>query len=219
VLDAHIAAFFRAVRELKLPPATVRARVAQWLAAPPPDHLLLVDPDAELRRILLAELRAATTMPVHEATPDDCAKPGALDGAIALCRPSKATLVRAALPMGVELITLQITSATSWLAPWLAPGKPKLAGHLIGVVSHWPEFLGIARTMLAAAGVPAEAVLFCDARGRGWQRGLGQASAVLCDAYTASLPALNRKRQTIVFPLLAESTRTMLSAYAQPTVL
>src|ERR1700733_11597098 len=37
-IDFHIAGFFRAARELGLPAAEVRARVAQWLAAPPPDH-------------------------------------------------------------------------------------------------------------------------------------------------------------------------------------
>ena len=35
ILDQHIATFFRAVRELGLPAAEVRGRVAQWLASPP----------------------------------------------------------------------------------------------------------------------------------------------------------------------------------------
>ena len=39
ILDFHIAGFFRAVRELNLDPELVRNRVAQWLAAPPPNHL------------------------------------------------------------------------------------------------------------------------------------------------------------------------------------
>jgi GntR family transcriptional regulator len=213
VLDTHIAAFFRAVRELGLPTATVRARVAQWLATPPPDHLLLIDPDPELRRILLTELQAATTMPVREAALDTCRKRSVLQGAITLCRPSKTDAVRAALPMGVELVTLQITSATSWLATRLGPGMPAPHGHLIGVASRWPEFLSIARTMLAAAGLPNDALLFRDARKTGWQRGLDQASAVLCDAYTATLPQL-KDQHRIVFPLLAEASRTMPAGYS-----
>jgi DNA-binding transcriptional regulator YhcF (GntR family) len=44
ILDGHIAGFFRAVRELHLPEETVRARVAEWLAAPRPDHFLVIDP-------------------------------------------------------------------------------------------------------------------------------------------------------------------------------
>jgi DNA-binding transcriptional regulator YhcF (GntR family) len=126
VLDLHIDGFFRAVRELRLPAETVRARVAQWLAAPPPDHFLLIDSDAEVRCILLTELRQHTASPVREASLEDCADAGMFRGAIALCRPSKAELVRAALPAGVELITLPITSATAWLTPWLPAPKDQL---------------------------------------------------------------------------------------------
>ena len=64
VLDRHIAGFFRAVRELGLSAGNVRARVAQWIAAPPPDHFVLIDPDAELRQILLAEIGQITNIPV-----------------------------------------------------------------------------------------------------------------------------------------------------------
>jgi DNA-binding transcriptional regulator YhcF (GntR family) len=210
VLDLHIDGFFRAVRELRLPAETVRARVAQWLAAPPPDHFLLIDSDAEVRCILLTELRQHTASPVREASLEDCADAGMFRGAIALCRPSKAELVRAALPAGVELITLPITSATAWLTPWLPAPKDQL----LAVASHWPEFVAIARTMLAAAGVAAEAVLFCDARRAGWERGIDQATAVLCDAYTASLSGLPRNAAIIPFPLLAESTRELLKGNA-----
>jgi hypothetical protein len=57
VLDVSIANFFRTARELGLPAAAVRERVARWLAAPPPDYLPVFDPDAEMRRILLTEIR------------------------------------------------------------------------------------------------------------------------------------------------------------------
>jgi len=210
ILDMAIANFFRAARELDLPAEIVRARVAEWLAAPPPDHLLLIDPDAELRRILVTEIREATTFPVTEATVEDCAAAGVLDGAIPLCRPSKEASVRAALPMGVELITLQISSATTWLAPHLPPPK----GHLIAVVSQWSEFLSIAKTMLAAAGVPGDALIFSNAGKPHWQRGVSQASAILCDAATAKLPALPKGPQVVVFRLLAETTREMLARYS-----
>ncbi len=210
VLDLHIAGFFRTVRELRLPAEFVRARVAHWLAAPPPDHFLLIDADPEVRRILLTELRQHTDSPLREASLEDCANSAIFPGAIALCRPSRTEIVRAALPAGVELITLPITSATTWLTPWLPAPKD----HLLAVVSHWPEFLAIARTMLAAAGVPAEALLFCDARKPGWQRGIDQATAVLCDAYTASLPSLPRNAVVIPFPLLAASTREQLQGNA-----
>jgi DNA-binding transcriptional regulator YhcF (GntR family) len=211
MLDHHIAGFFRAARDLKLPAAEVRARVAEWLAAPPPDHLLLIDPDPELRRILLTEIRAATSFPVAEASPEECADGAVLVGAIPVCRPSKTAMVRALLPAGVELITLQIRSATAWLSPWL----PAPQGHLIGVASRWPEFLATARTMLIAAGIPVEALVFRDVRQTRWRHGLEQATAILCDAHTAGLATFPSKPHTIVFPLLADAARVELAKFSQ----
>jgi DNA-binding transcriptional regulator YhcF (GntR family) len=211
MIDHHIAGFFRAAREHGLPADAVRARVAQWLAAPPPDHFVLIDPDPELRRILLTEIRAATSWAVDEASPEDCCRPETLAAAIPLCRPSKTKLVRAALPKGVELVTLQIRSPNAWLNPWL----PAPSGHLVAVVSHWPEFLDAARTMLIAAGLPTEMLIFRDACEPRWRRGLEQVTAILCDAFTATLPTLPGKPHLIVYPLLADAARVELCQYAQ----
>ena len=210
ILDHHIAGFFRAVRELGLPAADVRARVAQWLAAPPPDHFVLIDPDPELRRILLAEIGQMTSFPATGASIEECALPGTLAGAVPLCRPSKTKMVRAVSSGGVELITLPIRSANAWLNPWL----PAPAASLIGIVSHWPEFLTTAQTMLVAAGLSPDVLVLRDAREARWRHGLDQVTAVLCDAFTATLPTLPAKPHKIVFPLLAETARAELSGYA-----
>jgi DNA-binding transcriptional regulator YhcF (GntR family) len=203
ILDQHIAGFFRAVRELSLPAPAIRARVADWLVAPPPDHLLLIESDAELRQILLAEMRQLTSSPVEGISLGDCTNPEALRAAIPLCRPSKAKVTRAALPAGVELVTLPIRSAHAWLSPWL----PDLKGKLVGVASAWPEFLVTARTMLIAAGLNPDTVVFRDARKPRWNRGLDQCSAIICDTHTGSLAAFPAKSQAIVFLLLADSAR------------
>jgi GntR family transcriptional regulator len=210
ILDHHIAGFFRAVRELGLPAAAVRGRVAQWLAAPPPDHFVLIDPDAALRQILLEEIRQITSFPVTGASIEDCAVPETLAAAIPLCRPSKTKVVRAALPTGVELITLPIRSPNAWLNPWL----PAPAASLIGIVSHWPEFLTTAHAMLIAAGLSPEVLVLRDAREARWRHGLDQVTAILCDAFTATLPKLPAKPRIIVFPLLAETARAELGSHS-----
>jgi len=209
LLDQRIARFVREVRNLGVPRETVRRRLREWLNSPPPDRLVLVDPDAELRAILLAELGGQKdgAAPITGVAPEDCSRPAAVRGAVFLCRPSQTTVVRAALPPGAELIALPIRSANQWLAPWL----PAPSGHLVGIVSRWEGFLTIARTMLIAAGLPAEALLFRDARKPQWRRGLEQASVILCDTLTAALPELAGKPSTVIFPVLAEGAREQIA--------
>jgi GntR family transcriptional regulator len=154
----------------------------------------------------MTELRSATTRNVCESSLAGCCDAERINGAIVCCRPTQEQRVRATVSAGVEVIALPITSANQWLVPWL----PAPQGLLIAVVSHWPEFLEKARAMLAAAGVPAEALIFCDAHKPGWQRGLGDASGILCDAYTASVAKLPKGPQVVVFPLLAKSAREAL---------
>jgi DNA-binding transcriptional regulator YhcF (GntR family) len=213
-IDHHIAGFFRAAREMGLPAAAVRERVQKWIAAPEPERFLLIDPDEGLRRILLSELRILTNWTVSESPLKDCARRETLAGAIPLCRPSQTKAVRAAVPKGIEVVTLPIRSPHAWLSPWL----PAPAGHLVGVVSHWPEFLEGARTMLIAAGLSHEVLVFRDVREARWRRGLEQVTAILCDSYTAALPALPAKPFHLVFPMLADSAATVLREYSQEPV-
>lgn len=210
ILDQHISGFFRAVRELALPAPEVRARVAEWLASPPPDHFLVIDPDAELRDILMTEIRDLTDFPVEGVSVEEGSTLDALRGAIPLCRPSKTKMVQSALPAGVELITLQIRSANAWLAPSL----PGLKDQLIGVVSHWPEFLVIARTMLAAVGIDPDFLVLRDTHRPRWARGLDQTAAIICDVLTAKTRTLPAGPRPFVFSLLAESARAELERIA-----
>ena len=210
ILDQHIAAFFRAVRELNMPTAAVRRRVAEWLASPPPDHFLLIDPDPGVREILLTEIRQCSKLPATGASLEECAQPETLLAAIPLCRPSKVNAVRAILPAGLELITLQIRSANTWLDPWL----PKLKNQLIGVVSQWPDFLEIARTMLVAAGVEPDMLVLRNTGRPRWVRGLDQTGSIICDARTAQTAKLPQGPRVFVFPLLADAARSELLRYA-----
>jgi DNA-binding transcriptional regulator YhcF (GntR family) len=210
VLDQHIVAFFKAVRELRLPAVAIRQRVAEWIAAPPPDHFVLIDPDPDAREILLTEIRSLTTWPAAGISLEEAAKPDALLAAIPLCRPSKRKMVHAVLPAGTELINLQIRSANKWLDPEL----PSLKGKLIGVVSHWIDFREIARTMLAAAGVDPDLLVVRNPRHPRWLRGLEQTGAIICDAHTAATRELPKGPRVFVFTLLAEAFRVELSKFA-----
>jgi GntR family transcriptional regulator len=210
ILDQHIVAFFKAVRELRLPAVAIRQRVAEWIAAPPPDHFVLIDPDVDAREILLTEIRKLTTWPAKAISIEEAANPDAMLAAIPLCRPSKTKMVRAALPAGTELITLQIRSANKWLDPEL----PSLKGKLIGVVSSWLDFREIARTMLAAAGVDPDLLVVRNPKRPRWKRGLDQTGAIICDAHAAGTRELPKGPRVFVFSLLADAFQAELSKFS-----
>jgi len=211
ILDQHIAAFFKAVRELRLPATAIRQRVAEWIASPPPDHFLLIDPDPDAREILLTEIRQLTKWPASGVSLEEAGNPEAVMGAVALCRPSKTEITRTALPAGTELIPLQIRSANKWLDPEL----PSLKGKLIGVVSNWVEFREHAKTMLVAAGVDPDLLVMRNPRRPRWQRGLDQTGAMICDVHTAATRELPKGPRIFVFSLLADAARVELSQFPE----
>lgn len=206
-LDQMIAHLFRSARKQGVSLPTLRSRPHQWLELQPPDHFLLIEPDAELRRIVAAEMQQAVGLAVVGCGLEDGSK--ALQGGVAVVLPNRLAAVRQALPPGTELLTLRFRSVTSSLAAWL----PAPSGALVGIDSRWPDFLKLARTMLSAAGFHPDSLVSRDARKANWQRGLKQTAAVICDSVTAKeLPAGCR---AIPFSLLAESSIDELQRHAE----
>lgn len=206
-LDRLIANVFRSARQSGIPLSAVRKRLRYWLELQPPDHFLLIEPDAELARIVVAEIQQAVTFPVMTSDLNACKSPELLHSAIPLAMPSKAANIRAKLPHGMECIGLRLRSVTDSLLPWTS--APKQA--LIAVASSWPDFLKRARTLLVAAGFEPDGLLFRDARENGWINGLPQTAAVICDSLTAS--RIPKTCRAIPFPLLAQESLTELRRY------
>lgn len=209
VVDQLVSNLFRSARKLKAPCSVVRARLRHWLELQPPDRFLVVEPDEELRRILTLEIEHGVTLPVRSCGLADLRVSQMLQGAIPLALPSKANAVRQALPPGFELLTLGVRSIPASLAGWL----PAPAGTLVAIVSRWPDFLKLSRTMLLAAGFHSDSLLLRDARKPNWQRGLKQAAAVVCDSVTAG--TLPKSLRAIVFALLSESCLAELRNYQE----
>ncbi len=206
-LDHLIATLFRSARDAGTPLSAVRARLRQWLDLQPPDHFLLIEPDEDLRRILVSEIRSALAFSVQGCGLEDC--PNRSDGFIPVVLPNRATAVRQLLPEGIDILTLQVRSVPTSLSGWL----PAPAEKLVGIASGWPGFLKVARTLLHAAGFPPDGLVFRDARKTNWQRGLEQTAAVVCDTVTAAmLPAACR---AIPFPLLSDSSIGELHRYVE----
>jgi DNA-binding transcriptional regulator YhcF (GntR family) len=207
VLDKMIAHLFATARQLGVPLPSLRSRLRQWLELQPPDHFVLIEADEELRRILAAEMQQAANFPVRSCGLPDL--PRALEAAIPVVLPNKASAVQQVLPAGTDLLILQVRSVLTSLAGWL----PAQSAALVGIASRWQTFLKLARTMLIAAGFSPDALLVRDARKTNWQRGLKQTAAVVCDSLTATdLPPGCR---AIAFSLLSESSIAKLRRHVE----
>jgi len=208
-LDHLVAELFRSARKLGIPLPMVRCRLRHWFELQIPDHFLLIEPDEELRRILAAEIQQAVSLPVKSCGLKVAALSEKLEGAIAVTLAGKGKIVRQELPDGAELVMLQVRSVPASLASWL-PAPP---GVLLGIASRWPGFLKMARTMLVAAGFPADSLVFRDARKANWRRGLKEAKAIICDLVTAS--DLPKSVLVVPFPLVSEGSLDELKRFEE----
>ena len=206
-LDRLIASVLRSARQSGISLTIVRKRLRYWLDLQPPDHFLLIEPDVELANIVTTEIQQAVTFPVMASDLSACNSPERLQNAIPIAMPSKVASVRAKLPEGVECIRLRVRSVTESLVPWM----PARKDTLVAVASGWPDFLKRARTMLIAAGFDSDGLLVRDVRQGGWQKGLGQAAAVICDSLTAT--RVPKQCRAIPFPLLAQASLAELRGY------
>ena len=204
-----IAVLFTSARKKGFSLNDLQTRLRHWLALQPPDHFLVIEPDPELRQILVAEVEEATGIKVIGVDPSGCDETNALTGAAPLVFYSNYENVRARLRPETDLITLHSRSV-----PESLQGQKKPSPDAITVVvSEWPEFLRSSRTVLIAAGLHPDTLSFRDARERGWRKGLRSATLVITDSLTASkLPAVSDVR---VFRVISDSSIAELRAYVE----
>jgi len=187
----------------------IQSRLKRWLSLPPPDHFLVIEPNPELRRIIVAEIEEATGARATGVGPDECAKPKVLRGAAPVALFSQAEIVRAALPRETYLITLRARSVSESLQGEKSPGPDAL----IAIVSSWPEFLSWSHTMLIAAGADPNVLSLRDTREKGWERGLSSIEVIITDSLNAR--KLPRGCSPRVFRVVSDSSVADLRAHVK----
>jgi DNA-binding transcriptional regulator YhcF (GntR family) len=199
-LDQLISTLLQVARERGHSLGEIQARIKRWLETQPPDHFLVIEPDEELRNILIEEIKEATGFRVEGIGLDECARDEVLAGAAAVAMYGQADKVAAALPADAGCVLLRLRSVPGSIAGQERPS----VDSLVTVVSRWPDFLRWARTILVAASIDPDAMSFRDAREQDWQRGLSSSAMVIADALTATqLPPGCRTR---VFRIIADSS-------------
>ncbi len=208
-LDQIISAFLMRARSSGFSLAEIQARVKHWLQLQPPDHFVVVEPDAELRKILVAEIEEATNFRVRGIGIEACADESNLMGASVVALHSQADRVRAALPAATGVLWLHSRSIPESLRGERLPPPDAL----ISVVSRWADFLNFARVILVAAGVDPAALNFRDARERRWERGLRASAFVITD--TVAAREIARSCQMRIFRIIADSSLEDLRSYVK----
>lgn len=199
-LDQLVSTLFRIARERGYSVREIQSRVKRWLEAQPPDHFLVIEPDVEMRNVLIAEIEEATAFRAFGSSISGCTKPETLAGAAPVAMFGIAEQVRATLPAEVSCLFLKLRSVPDSIAGQQRPSPESL----VTVVSRWPEFLKWAHTVLVAAAIDPDALSLRDAREPDWKKGLAQSAMVITDALTARhLPAGCPAR---VFRIIADSS-------------
>src|SRR5580692_5576720 len=111
-IDSLIGDLMARARKLGAPQSLVYARLRHWEQMEPPGRWLVIEPDPELRRIVMTEMEQALALPVAGCAPEECGRAGVVDAAMAVVLPSKAAAVRKLLPAGTDLTVLEVNPVT-----------------------------------------------------------------------------------------------------------
>jgi GntR family transcriptional regulator len=120
--------------------AEIRTAVERWLAAAPPDRVLVVDVEKALAELMAAEIAPLLPLPTHSTTIAELAEfPEPASGALIVCSRHHLVELRALLPgLPVEPVSLATPKIVS-------DGLRKLPeGALFLAVSHSPAVLEMA---------------------------------------------------------------------------
>jgi len=199
-LDQLIKTLLKVARERGHSLGEIQARVKRWLETQPPDHFLVLEPDEELRNILIAEIKEATGFRVEGAALDESLRAEVLAGAAPVAMYGHAEKVAATLPPTTSCVLLRLRSVPGSIAGQERPS----ADSLVSIVSRWPDFLKWAHTILVAAAIDPNAMSFRDAREEGWKKGLKSSGMVITDSLTAT--RLPPGCQARVFRIIADSS-------------
>jgi GntR family transcriptional regulator len=164
--------------------AQVRAAVERWLAAAPPDRIVVVDPAREMAELLVHELKQGLGIDALCATPEDVtAQPALLSGALVLVLPYHVESVRRMSPgAALEEVTVEVPEAEREAVLALP------AGSIVLVVSHSPTVLPFASVFLRSLRgheIVVETRLLSAARE--WKRLVRAADLVVADALSIDI--------------------------------
>jgi GntR family transcriptional regulator len=167
----------------------IRAAVEGWLAAVPPERILVVAPSRSMGELLAHEIRQNLDVPLTCVTLEELAgDTRALSGSLALALPYDVESIRLLSPgTAVEPLNIEVAKSDRDALARLPPGS------IVLLVTHSPTLLPFASTLvrsLRGEELVVEACLLSEARA--WGRLVPAADVVFADAL--SVDRLKRAR-------------------------
>jgi GntR family transcriptional regulator len=185
----------------------IRGAVRRWLAAKPPERVVVVDPAPELARLLVHELREGLARPVVGCSLDEAAAdPRRLLGALAVVLPYQLRAFRERLPSAaVEVVNPEAPEEETRALRALP------AGSIVLAVASSPTLLPFAEVLfkgLRGDELHVETRALADTKG--WRRLVAAADLVLADGVAApALAKLAPRRLRVVRVVSQASLRRL----------
>lgn len=206
-LDRLIAGFVQNVRSRGYSLQELRTHMRGWVDVRIPDRFVLIEPDVELRRILLAEIKEATGITATGIAPADLSVENSLEGSAVIALYNHSALLQDALPPNLPALFLHSRSVPASIA-----GKERPASDdIVAIASRSEVFLTQARTILVAAGIDPGALNLRDACTHGWKNGLGACAMIITDTLTAR--ELQGEKNVRPFVIIADSSLVELREF------
>jgi GntR family transcriptional regulator len=208
-LDQLIANFFQTAIDRGYSLREIQSTIAKSLSMQPPDHVLVIEPDPELRAILITEIRGCCPLPVKGIGLEGVSVAKNLAGGFCVALYDSVEEVQKATQAGTTCYFLRSQSV-----PKVLDAQPKPDEHtLITIVSRWPYFLQWAKTTLISVGIDPASIELRDAKRMGWQRGLPSRKFIITDSRLAQ--QFPKGATPKVFQIIADESLLELNSKLQ----
>ena len=207
-LDRLAAEFFRAAQSRGFSRGEIQKCLQKWFDFRPSEEILIIESDAHLREILIEEIGAATNYRVAGTSFEEFSGEYQKSNGIVAAMIGEQSKTEAILPPEKHRVFLVPRSVSVSMQ---GETRPK-SDDLIAVASGWENFLLLAKTVLVAANIEADAIVSLSTREANWRNALKNASLIICDLLTAKQFADDERVR--VFRLIADASINELKEFA-----
>ncbi len=204
-LDKLIAQFVQTAQNQGYSIAEIKNRWSNFFESSQANQLFIIENDLELREILIEEIQSVTKIKISGASFEDFAQNLSLNNAVFAAMFDERAKIGAVLPNGQNCHFLKANSVADSMKDKQRP----TANDLIAVVSGWEKFLVLSKTMLLAAKIEPESLIFRTTKDKSWSKGLNAVSMIICDSLTAK--HLSDFQNVRPFRLIADESLNVLS--------